>query len=309
MFLYKIVDGGVRITECRGRDSIVTVPEEIDGCAVTELAPYAFSKERRGNAEVECPEDAEKLPRVCGGGLTEIYLPDTLRKIGNYAFYNCEHLEKISCAGTIADLGSGIFTGCTGVRELEIRIEDGKRSCFQELISELRQELYVTYTDSSGTARLIFPEFYEEAVENTPAKVLKTEMHGCGHRYRYCFDKREFQFKEYDSLFPHVRVQEPDRLVVRLALGRLMYPLGLLGREKSVYASYLKEHLLLAAEILFGEKNQEGLMWLTEKYVNGRETLDRMIELANRMDYSEGLSYLMDFRHRNYQSRSRRFGL
>ena len=57
-------------------------------------------------------------------------------------------------------------------------------------------------------ARLIFPEYFEDSVENTPARIVCIETHGCGHRYRYCFAGRVFQYRGYDELFPHVQVQE-----------------------------------------------------------------------------------------------------
>ena len=55
------------------------------------------------------------------------------------------------------------------------------------MLAELRQTLFVDY-HGKQEARLVFPEFFEESVENTPARIIMREMHGCGHRYRYCFD-------------------------------------------------------------------------------------------------------------------------
>lgn len=89
-------------------------------------------------------------------------------------------------------------------------------------------------------ARLIFPEYYEESVENTPARILFIETHGCGHRYRYCFVNRQFQFRGYDELFPHVKVQESEELVTELALGRLLYPVELTPRFEAMYREYVK---------------------------------------------------------------------
>ena len=62
-------------------------------------------------------------------------------------------------------------------------------TCLREILSELHQALRVDLKAPDGAlkARLIFPEFYEESVENTPARIIMREMHGCGHMYRYCF--------------------------------------------------------------------------------------------------------------------------
>lgn len=58
------------------------------------------------------------------------------------------------------------------------------------------------------TARLMFPEFYEEGVENTPARILETHVHGSGILYRNCFQGRKIDFYQYDNAFPHAMAQE-----------------------------------------------------------------------------------------------------
>ena len=92
------------------------------------------------------------------------------------------------------------------------------KSCLREILSELRQTLDVDYRDGAGNllCRLVFPEYFEESVENTPARIIMRQMHGCGHLYRYCFEETRFQVGEYDKLFPHVVVQELPGLVTRL---------------------------------------------------------------------------------------------
>ena len=66
------------------------------------------------------------------------------------------------------DWGQGAFTGCHRVRELDYRIMPGQVSCMKEVLSELHEQLLVTYRDEGGYARLLFPEYFEEGVENTP---------------------------------------------------------------------------------------------------------------------------------------------
>lgn len=129
-------------------------------------------------------------------------------------------------------MGSGLFTGCTSIRHMDIHIVLHRRSCLKEMISELRQELYVNYYVESEApakdpvlqAKLVFPEMFEESVENTPARIIMREMHGCGHMYRYCFEQTDFRFSKYDALFPHIKVQEPEWVVCALVMGRLRYP-------------------------------------------------------------------------------------
>ena len=94
----------------------------------------------------------------------------------------------------------------------------------------------------------MFPEYFEESVENTPARIIMREMHGCGHMYRYCFDGTRFDVGEYDRLFPYVTVQEKPELVTRLALYRLYWPWGLKEEAAQAYWDYVTAHAGDAAE-------------------------------------------------------------
>ena len=229
-------DQGIRILEYRSLDGLAAVPEHIDGRVVTSLAPYLFSVHENYNDEPHPHafwwsgeggtvswEAVKDLPAVKGDFLTKLRLPAGLKQVGAYALYNCDRLKKLELYSPTLDWGTGVFTGCVNVKDLVIHVDESRRSCLKEILAELRHTLTVTY-DGAGRAVLVFPEFFEEAVENTPARILVTNTHGCGQKYRNAFVQTQFQFKEYDSLFPHVQVQEPEELVTELALRRVMYP-------------------------------------------------------------------------------------
>lgn len=342
MFLYQIKNETIVILGCRSYDGLVEIPETIDGKPVTELAAYAFSEGwgRREMLKAAGPilladaegkakhgmeagteagtAEAEELPPVaCCGHLKEIILPRTIKKIGNYAFYNCFELGTIRCWSAIEDVGSGLFTGCTSIRHMDIHIVLHRRSCLKEMISELRQELYVNYYVESEApakdpvlqAKLVFPEMFEESVENTPARIIMREMHGCGHMYRYCFEQTDFRFSKYDALFPHIKVQEPEWVVCALVMGRLRYPAELMEQHRGAYEEYLKEHMGGAAEWALSEGDTETFFWLADRYGERKETLDEMIELAGRKGETEALSGLMDLRHRRFPVKKRTFSL
>lgn len=301
-FSYRIVDGQARIDKVEDPQPVVVIPERIEGYPVTELGAYVLA----------------------GSQAEEIWLPAGLRKIGAYGFYNCERLQRIHCSSRTTDLGTGLFAGAGGVEFVDIRLYEGEKSCLKELLSELRQTLRVRiYTeDSEGEkdpgqkkeARLIFPEYYEESVENTPARILYIETHGCGHRYRYCFAGTRFQYEKYDELFPHVKVQEPEELVMELALGRLRYPLGLLGKYEKMYREYVTDHWQAAGRLLAaagrrggnGYENLEagGIPWLVEDILAAEKDLQNqageLIRMAQQAGDTEAVSWLMDFRHRKW---------
>lgn len=284
---YTIVGQEVRIDKVEEPEALVVIPEELEGLPVTELGAYVLAH--------SCVE--------------EIHLPSHLHKIGAYGFYGCEQLRKIYCYGRVLDLGTGLFADVANVEFLDITLFEGERSCFQEMLSELRQTLRVRVHMPDGQeARLIFPEYYEESVENTPARILFIETHGCGHRYRYCFVKREFQYRSYDEIFPHMKVQESESLVTELAIGRLQYPLGLTEKYYLMYENYMKEHwkmagrMLIEADSLRVEQvtNLEagGIVWLAEKFLCEEAQIAELIDMAQSAGNIEAVSWLMDFRRR-----------
>lgn len=315
----------IRIDRIKEPEAVVEVPETIDGFPVVELGAYVLAE----------------------SDVQELHLPSRLEKIGAYAFYQCEKLQKIFCYSRALDLGTGLFAGAGKVELLDITQFAGEKSCLKEMLSELRQTLRVRIheipenadaetteaagvsgkTAASGSrdgtavreARLVFPEYYEESVENTPARILFIETHGCGHRYRYCFVKTQFQYRDYDELFPHIQVQEPEELVTELVLGRLMYPCELTGRAEEMYRKYAAEHWQMAGKLLIGmhrlrpeqATNLEAgrLPWLVEEVLmkyNGdtgvsaglAEQIRVYIDLAQREGDTESVSWLMDLRQK-----------
>lgn len=302
-FYYKKTDSGICILRCRSLDTAVVIPKEIDGLPVTELGSYVFSEICRNEEKGvwDCGKEPEDLPGLWGNRLTELTLPDTVQKVGRYAFYNCEQLEKLSCSTSTLDWGAGAFTGCRGILHLELWETAEKKSCFQEIISELSQTLWVHY-HGKQEAKLLFPEFFEESVENTPARILETHMHGCGHQYRYCFKESEFQFRDYDALFPHVKVQEAEETVLELAEARLLFPGGLTEEHQRMYLEYLEEHKVMAAMYAVRKGDMQRLQWLTGQWSYDAGAFRKLLEEAAGKRNPAVVSYLMNLQHREHGS-------
>ncbi len=291
---------GARILRVYSRDREAEIPETVEGAdgnplPVLELADYVFSAMRQGAEE----DDLMGLPPLTGDRVEHVVLPRSLRKIGRYAFYNCEGLRKLSFFTAVSDLGAGLFTGCRNIGELDVRMVPGEKSCLYEVLSELNQTLRVTLRDQDGgiQARLLLPEYFEESVENTPARIVNLEMHGCGHRYRYGFRREQMPFAEYDALFPHVRVQEPPAIVSELAWYRLEYPVQLSENWKAAYLEYLEAHPEAAAEAFARVGNMALMRRAAADPRISLDSLEKMIGAAQRTGQSELIPLLMDVRH------------
>lgn len=367
--LYERKNGSAKILRCFGEAEEISLPAFVHGCPVTELGDYIFSEgmrtEPRGYLwEEDCQElpvrkvSASELgPAVCGDKVREISLPPGLLRIGRYAFYNCGGLRRLAFFSAIRDIGAGAFNGCRKIEELTVTENREGKSCLKEILSELNETVAVHYLpagpgeeragsvqiqEEEKRAELLFPAFYEEAVENTPARITETHIHGCGHRYRYCFQNTRFQFAEYDGLFPYMKAQGTTAEAVRLAVGRLRYPMELSEKAGCSYRTYLLEHLEETAEYICSLQDVSEWIWLVnecfgiikvehaaagwlgneglagrahEEYSNIKEPVldktgfDKLIQTAVRCNQTEAVSFLMDAGRRAFPPKRKKFEL
>lgn len=298
--LYEETPGGWSIQRCYGLDGRILLPECIKGQPVKALAGYVLSETVRGR-DIP-PGELDGETELKGEQVEELVLPSTLERVGAYGFYNCYGLRKLAFHSTTLDWGAGVFTGCTGLSCLDIQIHEGCKSCFKEILAELGQELVVDYRDDHGKllAKLIFPEYFEESVENTPARIITSTIHGCGHMYRYCFDETRFKVEEYDGLFQQVQIQERASLAVRLALYRLFWPWGLSEEAGEIYWKYLKEHVKEGTEGLLERGEAEILAWMAEAPQMDEKALNEAIGAAAQMEDAQSAALLMDIKYRRF---------
>ena len=306
-YLYEPGKKGIRITRVFGHDSRVTIPEKIQGQAVTELGAYLFSDKMDAS-------DARRLlaegclfrekaispdaPAIAGDRVEEVILPETLEKVGRYAFYNCGKLRKISFGSLLEDLGAGALTGCHKVEELAVHTRENGQSCLRDFLTELPEELMVTLVREDACGRFCFPEIFEEGVENTPARILENHVHGSGIRYRNCFQHRVLNIREYDELFAYAVAWENENAVISLALNRMLYPMELGEKAKKRYLEYLGEHMEKAVLILEKQQEYGALGRILEQLRPGQETIRKLLETAENRSDMEAVSVLMNYQHR-----------
>ena len=253
---YRIKNNAIEIVRCYGTDDRIVLPEEINGLPVVSAAPYAFSAHKDGEEDAETWESEDVISfgeerLLAGEEVQEIVFPDTLKEIGRYIFYGCKKLERLEFSDTLMQVGTGAFTGCSGLKELVIHQKKGLKSCAKEILGELWQKIDVDFLYENGEAsgkraHMVFPEHYDEAVENTPARILFTEYHGSGTNYRQCFYSKELDFAEYDSLFDMAVVMDKLEVLVDMSFGRLCHPWQLSKKAKKQYEDISGEILRIS---------------------------------------------------------------
>ena len=212
---------GIEICRCFGESSSVLIPEEIEGIPVCRLADHIFAREgpdlegcfraeeryiftgeepsvRKMTSSENMDFGTETSTRV-----KEISLPSSLREIGSYAFYGCEQLKRVIFPGELRRLERGIFTACNHIERVCFFSEgEGKETppVLREILSELDYEVTVCLMNRGKErreyARLLFPGYYEDSVENTPARIIEIKYEGTGFAYRQCFQRGEIDYQQ-----------------------------------------------------------------------------------------------------------------
>lgn len=336
---YRLQDNYIEIVRCFGTDSKVVIPESIEGLPVRSVAAYAFSprkvKEDTDVMEYETENSflpGEDLLLLAGNEIEEIIFPDTVEEIGGYIFYGCKNLLKLEFSDSLIRIGSGAFTGCGKLSHLTVHLNEGKKSCVKEILGELWQRIDVTFYDrtscvgelsdtwgingkreDSEVIRLVFPEHYEEAVENTPARILFTQHHGTGNNYRQCFYERELDYRKYDSLFVLAMAQDRVDVLTDLVFCRLESGYELTEQNRQKYEDYIRRNLQQVVKYLLEQERMKWLELISERKLWNEQVLDEAIEWTSAAGKSELTGYLMNERRRwtakRPQEKKKRFAL
>ena len=315
---YTVKNDEATIVRCYGVSGELILPDFIEEYKVVSVAPYCFSDRKR-------KEDEDVLTAVVkdhdldtgdgellAGSLVEsVSFPDTVEKIGNYIFYGCKSLTKLEFSDKLKDIGSGAFTGCGSINRLNVRLVHDNKTCVKEILGDLWQSIDVTFTDvkTGEKSELLFPEHYEEAVENTPARILYTQHHGSGNDYRQCFYNREIDYFKYDSLFIVAKARDNIEQLEELVFKRLSAPVNMTEKHKEEYIDFIKENF---EKIIPDIVEKDKTMWINlfkELNVWTDEMLNLAADEAVRYGRTEILSMVMDEKSKKAPVKKKRYAL
>lgn len=323
---YQKIENGLEILRIWQDSGIIKVPEQIEGIPVIRIAPYTFSlhkDEEEKNASVyQTDEENDRFAQpeelCCGGMVREIHLLSTVQSIGNYAFYGCMNLKLFHGTDAIVRMGSGVFTGCR-LEKVEIDFMDGNKSCLKEILTEIRYQIIATLRYQGTETKILFPEYYADAVENTPARIVETHYYGSGGEYRECFYRRELDYGKYDRLFALSEARDSEEAIFSVALTRLRYPWKLEDAAKLRYENYVKAHMegigescihavKERREIAAGDP-QEVLLFCCREHYFDEQALEKTITYAADAGQTEISAILMDERYRSFPKKKKKFVL
>lgn len=311
---YRVREDEIEVVRCFGMDGEISLPGQIEGLPVRKVAPYAFSarKEKEdGDVHTFVTEETffhgdEVL--LAGLAVQSVKFPDTLEQIGNYIFYGCKNLRRLEFSNRLLQIGSGAFTGCSGLVSLRVSMLDGEKTCVKEILGDLWQRIDVAFSYADGhTARFVFPEHYEEAVENTPARILFTQHHGSGNNYRQCFYNKELDCRKYDELFAVARAHDDIEVLSDLIFARLCSPVELTEKARLAYEGFVREKQEEILAFLVKTEKLEALETMAERKLWTRQGIEAGIEAAAKGQRAEVLSFLMNEKHKNFAGEKKKF--
>ena len=128
-------NGELSVSKYISKDTTYDVPSSINGFPVTSIGATAF----RGYYGYEIG-----TINNCNN-LTSITIPNSVTRIGNYAFYNCTSLTSFTIPNSVISIGNAAFSGCTSLTSIIIS-------------NSVTRIEYETFKNCSNLTSIIIPD-------------------------------------------------------------------------------------------------------------------------------------------------------
>lgn len=114
-------DETVTITGYHGSDSMVTIPDQLEGKMVTGIGDKAFLR-CKSMASVTIPDSVTSIGDYAFSwtSLTSVIIPESVMSIGNYAFSLCSSLISVTIPDSVTSIGDNPFGGCEQLSEIVV---------------------------------------------------------------------------------------------------------------------------------------------------------------------------------------------
>ncbi len=261
----------------------IKIPE-----SVTDIQKYAF-------------HDCIKLERI--------YLPNSISVLGDYVFYNNYCLYEIVLPENIF-VGMGAFKNCKSLKKVMLQGNTAFLDVFADLEQEVEMHIINMPKEQKGCteAKLFFPDFEYEYMENYPARQFKQMNYGSGYLYHQCIHNSGIDFIRYDDLFSMAKREETKYIALEIAFNRLQYPYKLREKNEMEYMAFLKQNILFAVKSYLQEI--EKLYFLSK--LNGiftSENIDNIIDIAIQQKNVQAISFLTDYKMKHFGINKKSFDL
>lgn len=285
--------------------------------------------------QIDLPKYIKTIPEQCFShciALKEIKIPEYVTDIQKYAFHNCIKLEHIYLPNNISILedyafynnhclceialpedifvGMGTFKNCRNLKNVILQGNTTFLDVFADLEQEVELHIINMPKEQKGytEAKLFFPDFEYEYMENYPARQFKQMNYGSGYLYHQCIHNSGIDFARYDDLFSMAKREETKYIALEIAFNRLQYPYKLREKNKIEYMAFLKQNILFAVKSYL--QQMERIYFLSK--LNGiftSENIDNIIDIAIQQKNVQAISFLTDYKMKHFGITKKAFDL
>ena len=117
-------DGSVGIKKYIGEASVLEIPSELDGYAVTSIDTQAFA--------------------LCDS-VTQVTIPDSVTSIGSEAFHTCRYLTQIIIPDSVAYIDSNPFVDCFSLTDIVVSPNSPSFETIDGVLFEKNEKRLVCY--------------------------------------------------------------------------------------------------------------------------------------------------------------------
>ena len=266
------------ITGMTGSASLLELPAAVGGHPAVSVGKNAF----RGN---------DRIVRVI--------LPDSVRTVGTFAFYDCRRLEEADLGGGVREVLFGAFRSCPSLSLIRIRVENGDFSPVRDVLQDIDAAVTFRIALPDGEACLYFPSFVNGFEEDTMARAIHPVIEGCGMAYREIVTRKELGIRAYDRLFSRA-AQDGVRTASETAFSRLLCPYRLSDTDREQYERWLSEHSERVLPMLVKDGAEERIRYLLDRRLAGRDAVTEGLSACAEARRTELSGLLMNYEAREF---------
>ncbi|MEG2814479.1 MAG: leucine-rich repeat protein, partial [Oscillospiraceae bacterium] len=128
-------DGTLTITGYKGTNTEISIPEKIDNKTVTTIDNNAFYNTK----------------------ITKVTIPDSVTRIGNGAFSECDSLQKIKIPNKVASIGDRTFYGCEVLSNITVDAENPNFASTEGVLFNKGKTTLITYPSGKTENEYVIP--------------------------------------------------------------------------------------------------------------------------------------------------------
>ena len=232
--------------------------------------------------------------------MEKLRLPDSVHTIEDLAFYNCRALKSLEIGAGIQQLGSDVFMNCSTLEEIVLRCGVEEASGINIVLSRISAEVLVHFWggEAATEAKLLYPEYLESYDEIAPAHIFGRNITGEGFRARQLFADGVVQIARYDEIFDKIVAEESPLTSGKMALMRLLYPVGLKEEKREQYQQHIQKNALTVAKYYIERRDLMTLQKMCEQvYLSGTD-LEEAIQYCISKEWGEGSAALLSWKQK-----------